>query len=145
MGIGTSNVTRGAVLGQQRFVQRIENAATGTKRILLTGINRIVAIQVMPNVDQSAFANCTARLFAEDGTTPLCEVIAIDVAAGVIVQSATPTAAANQQEVNAGDSGLVLAITNPASSTLDFDFAVIYSAPLVNQVGGYIEVANTAL
>ena len=143
MGIGTSNVKRGAVLGQQRFVQRVQNAATGTKRILLTGVNRIVAIQVMPNVNQSAFTGCTARLFAADGTTPLCEAIAIDEAVGFIAQSTTPTAAANQQEVLAGGSGLVLAITNPGSDTLDFDFAVIYSAPLINQVSGYIEVANT--
>jgi hypothetical protein len=137
MPIVSHSVARGSVLGVHRYSQTVDNAATGDVYIPLFGKFRIVAMAIVPLVDQSSFTGVTAELFAPDGTTSLTQAVEIDVAAGV--QASSPGVAPDNNLVDCETEPLVLTVTNAGSDTLKFQVLVLYSTPLSSDAGQYVD------
>lgn len=138
MPIVSHSVQRGAVLGVHRLPFHVVNAATGDAFLPVVGKFRIAGVMIVPQVDQSAFTGCTARLFAPDGTTPITDALAVDVADGVQV-SAALSDLSNNNIVDAEQNPLVLTVTNPGNDPLDMQVIVLYSTSLTNDAGAYTD------
>jgi len=138
MPIVSHSVQRGAVLGLHRLPFHVVNAATGDVFLPLCGKFRIAGVVIVPQVDQSSFAGCTAQLFAPDGTTPITDALAIDVADSAQVV-AVLNDLSNNNIVDAVYSPLVLTITNPGSDPLDMQIVLLYSTSLTNDAGAYTD------
>lgn len=138
MAIAPHNIQRGTVLGVHRLPFHVQNAATGDAFLPVFGKYRIVAIVIVPQVDQSAFTGCTAQLFAPDGTTAISSAIAIDVAEGMYVGE-LPAQLSNNNIVDTTTGPFVLTITNPGSDTLDMQVLLLISEPLTADAGAYTD------
>ena len=138
MAIAPHNVQRGTVLGVHRLPFHVQNSATGDVYLPVLGKYRILSIAIVPQVDQSGFTGCTARLFAPDGTTPITSALAIDIAAGAM-SGAFPVDLSNNNSVDAETAPLVLTITNPGSDTLDMQVLLLISEPLTADAGAYTD------
>lgn len=138
MAIAPHNIQRGTVLGVHRLPFHVQNAATGDAFLPVFGKYRIVAVAIVPQVDQSAFAGCTAQLFAPDGTTAISPAIAIDVAEGTQVGELAPRLS-NNNIVDTTTGPLVLTITNPGSDPLDMQVLLLISEPLTADAGAYTD------
>lgn len=137
MPIVPHSVARGAVLGVQRLTQTVDNAATGNVYIPLLGKFRIVAVAIVPLLDQSSFTGVTAQLFAPDGTTALTDALAIDEVAGY--QGDADGISPDNNIVDAQSDPLVLTVTNAGSDTLKFQVLVLYSNSLSSDAGQYTD------
>jgi hypothetical protein len=137
MAIVPHSVARGAVLGVQRLTQTVNIAATGDVYIPLLGKFRIVAVAIVPLVDQSSFTGVTAQLFAPDGTTALTDALAIDEDAGYQVDG--DAIAPDNNIVDAQSEPLILTVTNAGSDTLKFQILVLYSNSLSSDAGQYTD------
>ena len=138
MAIAPHNVQRGTVLGVHRLPFHVQNVATGNVYLPIFGRYRIVGAVIVPQVDQSAFTGCTARLYATDGTTPITAAVAVDIADGA--QAAVYLGGmTNNNDVNAESLPLVLTITNPGSDTLDMQIMLLLSEPLTADAGAYTD------
>jgi hypothetical protein len=137
MPIVSHSVARGAVLGVQRLPLTVDNAATGDVYIPLFGKFRIVAMIIVPLLDQSSYTGVTAQLFAPDGTTAVTEALEIDVADGVQVTGGGVAPDNNLVDCEGGP--LVLTVTNAGSDTLKFQVLILYSTPLSSDAGQYVD------
>lgn len=142
MPVASHSIQRGAVVGVHRLPYHVVNVATGDAFLPLFGKYRIVGVIVVPQVDQSSFTGCTVRLYAPDGTTPLTDALAVDVADGTTV-TAMGTDLSDNNIVDATSDPLVLTVTNPGSDDLDMQVLLLYSQSLSNSAGAYTDYIPT--
>lgn len=138
MPVVSHSIGRGMLVGVHSTHLVVDNVATGDVFIPMLGVNRIVAVLITAQVDQSSFTGCTAQLFQPDGTTPITDALNIELADGDTIGTAGDELS-NNNSVDGSAGPLVLTITNPGSDTLKMIAQLTFSQPLSQVSGQYVD------